>query len=174
VITLDQTASAERYQGIVALEGPSLAAAAQGYFVQSEQIPTFVLLAAGRDADGAWAAGGFIVQHLSRPEEGAERLHVAGGHPDWAHVAALAATLSAAELLDPALPLEALLWRLFHEEEVRVVAPVGLSKGCRCSEDYIRSVLMRFGEEERVEMRGSDGLVSVDCEFCARRFRFDL
>ncbi|WP_448586823.1 Hsp33 family molecular chaperone HslO [Thermaurantiacus sp.] len=174
VITLDLSATAQRYQGIVALEGPSLASAAQAYFVQSEQIPTFALLAAGRTPAGDWGAGGFIVQHLARPEAGGERLHVAGRHPDWEHVAALAATLSAGELLDSGLPLDTILWRLFHEEEVRLQAPVRLSRGCRCSEAYIRSVLMRFGPEERAEMEGADGLVSVDCAFCARRFRFDL
>ncbi|MFQ3594946.1 MAG: Hsp33 family molecular chaperone HslO [Sphingomonadaceae bacterium] len=174
VITLDQTLSAERYQGIVALEGPSLASAAQGYFTSSEQIPTLVRLAAERRPDGRMVAGGFIVQHLARSEEGRERLHVGDTHPDWAHVEALAATLTPEELLDPALALEALLWRLFHEDEVRVLPAVSLSRGCRCSEDYIRSVLLRFPEAERAQMRGPDGAVSVDCEFCARTFVFAI
>lgn len=174
LVTLDQSASAERYQGIVPLEGTSLADAARGYFEQSEQIPTFVALATARDEGGVLCAGGFIVQHLARPEEGGARLHVEEVPPDWSHVEALAATLGVAELTDPALPLEDLLWRLFHEEEVRVLPPVALSRGCRCSEDYIRSVLLRFPADDRVEMRDEDGLVSVDCQFCSRRFRFAL
>ncbi|WP_448579792.1 Hsp33 family molecular chaperone HslO [Thermaurantiacus sp.] len=174
VITLDQTVSSERYQGIVELAGTSLAAAAQGYFEQSEQIPTLVRLVAGRSPWGRWRAAGFIVQHLARAEWGAERLDVAAEHPDWSHVAALAATVTDAELLDESLPFETLLWRLFHEEQVRVLEPVALSRGCRCSESYIQSVLMRFPEDERVAMRGDDGTISVDCEFCSRRFSFPL
>lgn len=176
VITLDQSVSAERYQGIVALEGESLAAAAQGYFANSEQVPTLVRLAAGRGPDGAMRAGGFIVQHLARAEAGGARLGLDPDldHPDWAHVAALAATLSDAELIDPALPLETLLWRLFHEEEVRLLDPIALARGCRCSEAYIRSVLLRFPEAERAHMRGADGRISVDCEFCSRRFLFEV
>ncbi|WP_448582204.1 Hsp33 family molecular chaperone HslO [Thermaurantiacus sp.] len=176
VITLDQCVSAERYQGIVALEGDSLAAAAQGYFASSEQVPTLVRLAAGRGANGRMCAGGFIVQHLARAEAGGTRLglEVDGDHSDWAHVAALAGTLSDSELIDPALPLETLLWRLFHEEEVRVLAPVRLSRGCRCSEAYIRSVLLRFSEGERAHMRDEDGRISVDCEFCSKRFLFEV
>jgi molecular chaperone Hsp33 len=176
VITLDQSVSAERYQGIVTLEGESLAAAAQGYFASSEQVPTLVRLAAGRGADGGMRAGGFIVQHLARAEVGGARLGLEADadHPDWAHVAALAGTLADAELIDSALPLETLLGRLFHEEEVRVLAPVPLSRGCRCSEAYIRSVLLRFPEGERAHMRGEDGRIAVDCEFCSRRFLFDV
>ncbi len=176
VITLDQCVSAERYQGIVALEGPSLAAAAQGYFASSEQVPTLVRLTAGRGADGGMRASGFIVQHLARAEAGGARLGLGPDcdHPDWAHVAALAGTLGDAELEDPALPLETLLWRMFHEEEIRVLPPVALSRGCRCSADYIRSVLLRFPESERVAMRGEDGRIAVDCEFCSKRFLFEV
>jgi molecular chaperone Hsp33 len=183
VITLDQSVSAERYQGIVPLEGASLAAAAEAYFAQSEQIPTVVRLVARRGADGAMVAGGFIVQHLARAEEGGPRLHVEaapaeqnpGQSPDWNHVEALARTLTDAEMCDPNLALEDLLWRLFHEEEeVRTLDAVALSRGCRCSRDYIQSVLMRFPEAERADMRGQDGLVSVDCAFCSRRFEFQL
>lgn len=176
VITLDQTLTAERYQGIVALEGPSLAAAAQGYFASSEQLPTLVRLTAARDGAGRMHAGGFILQHLARAEAGGPRLGLEAGadHPDWSLVAALASTLTDAELADPELPLETLLWRLFHEEEVRVLPDVALSRGCRCSEAYIRTVLLRFPEAERATMRGDDGRIAVDCEFCSRQFLFDL
>lgn len=176
-ITLDQTASQERYQGIVPLEGTSLAEAAESYFDNSEQIPTLVRLA-GEDAGDGWIAGGLLVQHLPRAEADGPRLHVAREegwvHPDWQHVQALAATVRADELTDPALPLEELLWRLFNEDEPRAEPGVGLSRGCRCSNDYIRSVLARFPEEERVEMRGPDGRIGVDCAFCAHHFSFDL
>jgi molecular chaperone Hsp33 len=170
VITLDQTGSDERYQGIVALGSETLEAAAQGYFENSEQLPTLVRLAAGRGSDGRWSAGGMIVQHLPRAEEGAARLHVEEGGEDWAHVLALAGTVADAELVDAGLPLEDLLWRLFNEDEVRVLPAMQLSKGCRCSEAHILQVLGQFPEAERAEMRNEAGVIAVDCEFCSKQF----
>lgn len=171
VITLDQTASAERYQGIVALGGETLEAAARHYFENSEQLPTLVRLAAGADAEGRWTAGGLLVQHLPRSEQGGARLHVEGrDHPDWQHVEALAATVSDRELIDAALPIEELLWRLFHEDSPRVLPGQVLSRGCRCSIEHISRVLAQFPETDRATMRNAEGLISVDCEFCARQF----
>ena len=170
VITLDQTSAAERYQGIVELGGESLEAAAQGYFENSEQLPTLVRLASARDADGHWTAGGMIVQHMARAEDGATRLHLDGDNPDWDHVAALGSTVSTEELTDPALALETLLWRLYHEDEIRVLPALPISRGCRCSVDHIRRVLKQFPEEERAQMRNAEGVISVDCEFCSRQF----
>jgi molecular chaperone Hsp33 len=175
VITLDQTGSDERYQGIVALGGETLEAAAQGYFENSEQLPTLVRLSAVRGADGRWTAGGLLVQYLPRAEQGAARLHVDGsGLADWEHVRTLAATVSDAELTDADLPLETLLWRLFNEDEVRVFPALPLAKGCRCSVEHIRNVLGQFPEEERAEMRNADGVISVDCEFCSRQFLLEI
>jgi molecular chaperone Hsp33 len=164
--------SGERYQGIVPLEGNSLAEAAQSFFSQSEQIPSLVRLAVN---DTGHIAGGILVQHLPEGEEGRERLHTRLDHPEWEHVRVLAETIKANELFDPDLPLETLLWRLFHEEgEVRVLATIPLSKGCRCNFDYIHGVIARFGEEERRDMVDSDGFISVDCEFCSRAFPISL
>jgi molecular chaperone Hsp33 len=181
VITLDQTGSDERYQGIVELGGETLQAAAQGYFENSEQLPTFVRLAAVRREDGSWSAGGLVLQHLPRAEAGATRLHVeregaigTDARADWAHVLALAGTVTDAELADTGLPFETLLWRLFNEDEVRLFPAIALSKGCRCSIDHIRNVLGQFPEEERAEMRNADGVISVDCEFCSRQFLLDI
>ncbi len=169
-ITVDQAASEERWQGIVPLEGHSLAAALEGWFSQSEQLPTLMRIGvAGSKADG-WMAGGLIVQHLARAEIGGERLDAGEQHPDWKHVAALAGTMSAEELTDPALTPEALLWRLFHEEQVRIVPGPTPVKGCRCSAAHIRDVLMRFPEEERAGMRDDKGVIAVDCQFCSRVF----
>lgn len=73
------------------------------------------------------------------------------------------------------LPLDDLIWRLFHEEaEVRTSAPIRLSRGCRCDPDYVRSVIARFPEEERKEMVGDDGLITVDCRFCSVSFPIRL
>ncbi|MDQ4087089.1 MAG: Hsp33 family molecular chaperone HslO [Pseudomonadota bacterium] len=167
-ITFDQTVTKERYQGIVPLEGGSLAEAAQHFFSQSEQIPSLVRLAVD---DTGHIAGGILLQHLPEGEEGRERLHTRLDHPEWEHVRALAETIRANELFDEALPLRNLLWRLFHEEEeVRVLSALPLSKGCRCSFEYVRDVIARFGPEERSQMVDGDGFISVDCEFCSRVF----
>ena len=150
-ITFDQPATDERYQGIVPLEGGSLAEAAQSYFVQSEQIPSIVRLAAEKQ-DGAWIGGGLLFQHLPEGEAGRERLHTRLHHPDWDHVAVMAGSVRPQELTDATLPLDDLVWRLFHEEtELRTLALQTLGRGCRCDPDYVRSVIARFPEEERAE-----------------------
>ncbi|MDQ3143668.1 MAG: Hsp33 family molecular chaperone HslO [Pseudomonadota bacterium] len=173
-ITFDQPATDERYQGIVPLEGASLGEAAQSYFSQSEQIPSIVRLAVRKDAAG-WVAGGLMFQHLPEGEEGRERLQTRLDHPEWPHVAVLAGSVKPEELTDRDLALDDLVWRLFHEEEeVRTLAPVALSKGCRCSPDYIASVIARFPPEEQADMAGEDGLIRVDCEFCATSFPIAL
>jgi molecular chaperone Hsp33 len=167
-ITFDQAVTKERYQGIVPLEGGSLAEAAQHFFSQSEQIPSLVRLAVD---DTGHVAGGILLQHLPEGEEGRERLHTRLDHPEWEHVRVLAETIRANELYDQGLPLRNLLWRLFHEEEeVRVLPGVALSKGCRCTFAYVRDVIARFGPEEREHMVDEDGFISVDCEFCSRVF----
>ena len=169
-ITFDQPATDERYQGIVPLEGESLAEAAQSYFSQSEQIPSIVRLAVNKDEQG-WVAGGLMFQHLPEGEEGRDRLHTRLDHPEWPHVATMVGSVKDEELTDRNLPLDDLIWRLLHEEvEVRTLEPVALSKGCRCSPDYIASVIARFPPEERAEMIGDDGMIRVDCAFCATSF----
>jgi molecular chaperone Hsp33 len=171
-ITFDQEASGERYQGIVPLEGHSLADAAQNFFSQSEQIPSLVRLAVN---DTGHIAGGFLLQHLAEGEEGRDRLHTRLDHPEWDPIRVLAETIKAGELTDPNLPIETLLWRLFHEEdEVRVLSSVPLRRGCRCDPQHVRQVLRRFPEEERQAMAGEDGVITVDCEFCSRQFPIGL
>ena len=173
-ITFDQATTKERYQGIVPLEGDSLGQAAESFFTQSEQIPSIVRLAAAKDVEG-WVAGGIIFQHLPEGEEGRERLHTRLDHPDWPHVAVLAGSVKDSELLDRSLPLDELLWRLFHEEaEVRILPAVPLSRGCRCDPAYVRSVIARFPVEERAGMVGDDGFIRVDCAFCATDFPIAL
>jgi molecular chaperone Hsp33 len=171
-ITFDQAASGERYQGIVPLEGHSLADAAQNFFSQSEQIPSLVRLAVD---DTGHVAGGILLQHLPEGEEGRDRLHTRLDHPEWDHVRILAQTIKASELVDPALPMETLLWRLFHEEEeVRLLSSVALRRGCRCDAQHVRQVLSRFEQEERLAMASDDGIITVDCEFCSRSFPIKL
>ena len=169
-ITFDLATAGERYQGIVPLDGETLAEAAESYFVQSEQIPTLVRVGVDKRADGSTVAGGLFLQHLPEGEDGRERLHTRLDHPEWEHVAALGQTVKPGELADPRLPLETLLWRLFNEDEVRLLGDTPLTRGCRCDGDYIRSVLAKFPDEERRAMADESGMIRVDCHFCATVF----
>lgn len=170
-ITFDQATTGERYQGIVPLDGSTIAEAVQSYFAQSEQIPTLVRVGFQRTADGHRRAGGLLLQHLPEGEEGRDRLHTRLDHPEWEHVAVLGNTMGVDELTDPTLRLETLVWRLFNEEsEVRILAELPLVKGCRCSPDYIAQVLGQFPADEQRAMADADGVISVDCAFCATKF----
>lgn len=173
-MTFDIVASKQRYQGIVPLEGNSLSEACQSYFAQSEQVPT--LIRTGIRWDGHHCiAGGLLLQHLAEGEEGRERLHVRMDHPEWEHVAIMGGSVRHDELVDPVLSLEAIIWRLFHEEpEIRSERLAQLSRGCRCSIDHYRAVLSRFGETELADMREDDGTINVDCAFCSRIFKIAL
>jgi molecular chaperone Hsp33 len=184
-MTIDPGGDMERYQGIVALDGEPLVDAAHTYFRQSEQLPTFMRLAVARHFAGGrwtWRAGGLLIQHVARTggitnrpgetdEERDERLE---GEDDetWTRARLLAETVQDHELLDPLLTPETLLYRLFHEEGVRVSPPVPLSAECRCSRDYIHDFLKQFGPAELADMREADGGVSVTCEFCSTRYAF--
>ena len=169
-VTFDLATSGQRYQGIVPLEGETLAAACESYFLQSEQVPTLIRVAV--DCTGPHAvAAGLLLQHLPEGEEGRERLHARLDQPEWDHLAIMGGSVRRDELVDPALSLEALVWRLFHEErEVRADRGPPLVRGCRCTGDYYRQVLGRFGEAERREMANENGAIVVDCAFCSRTF----
>jgi molecular chaperone Hsp33 len=170
-ITFDRAATKERYQGIVPLDGATLAEAAQNYFIQSEQIPTLIRVGIMRDEKGHHVSGGLFLQHLPEGEDGRERLHVRLDHPEWEHVMALGQTMGAGELADSSIPLDVLVWRLFNEEEeVRLLPAAPLVRGCRCSPDYIASVLSKFSPEEQRSMADENGMIVVDCAFCARTF----
>ena len=178
-ITIDQAATpgapAHRYQGIVPLEGESLAKAAEHYFFQSEQIPSFLQINVRHEADGSCIAGGILVQHLPEGEVGRERIHVRHDHPEWEHVHTLAQTIKPSELTHVGLGLDELVWRLFHEEEeVRVQDASLLVRGCRCDETHIRSVIAQFAVEDRADMADDHGNINVDCAFCSRIFPISL
>jgi molecular chaperone Hsp33 len=168
-ITFD-TGAGKRYQGIVPLEGGTLAQACENYFTQSEQVPTLIRFGSRSTAAGSVAAG-LLVQHFPDGEEGRERLHTRLDHPDWEHVAVLAATLGHEELLDADLSMDAIIWRLFHEEdEIRVQPGAALRRGCRCSADYYHQVIARFPSDEQDAMRNDEGKIVVDCAFCSKEF----
>jgi molecular chaperone Hsp33 len=174
-ITFDQALTGERYQGIVPLEGASLAEAAQSYFAQSEQIPSLVRLAHRHDKDGVCIAGGMLLQHLPEGEEGRDRLHTRLDHPEWQHVEALGRTVKDEELTDSDLPMETLVWRLFHDEkDVRVLGGATLTRGCRCNREHILDVLSRFPADEQTAMADAVGTIRVDCAFCSISHPFRL
>jgi molecular chaperone Hsp33 len=169
-ITFDLPEPRGRNQGIVPLEGASLAEAVQNYFFQSEQIPTLIRVAVD-EIDGRISAGGLLVQHLPEGEEGRERLHVQLDHPEWEHVEVMGGSVRAAELTDMALPLEDILWRLFSEsDEVRLLSGKPCVKGCRCNEDHIRDVIARFPKEDKEDMVDESGNIAIDCAFCSKTF----
>ncbi|WP_439534647.1 Hsp33 family molecular chaperone HslO [Polymorphobacter sp.] len=174
-VTLDETSANERYQGIVPLEGADIGAAIEHFFRASEQIPTLIRTALIESPETGPIAGGLLLQYLPKGEDGQTRRFAEDdGQPepeDWQHMRTLAATITDAELASPDLAPEALLWRLFHEEEVRLFPAIAPSRGCRCSPAHITDVLSRFPEAERADMRGPDGLIGVDCQFCARTWR---
>ena len=173
-VTFDLASTGQRYQGIVPLEGASLGEACEAYFGQSEQVPTLIRL--GVHSNGAHSiAGGLLVQHMAEGEEGRARLHVRMDHPEWEHIAVMAGSTRYDELVDPALSLEALVWRLFHEErEVRVSPGAQIRRGCRCSVEHYRQVLSRFPETDLADMRDEAGQIVVDCAFCSREFIVDI
>jgi molecular chaperone Hsp33 len=178
-MTIDRGQDTERYQGVVPLEGGSLADAADTYFRQSEQLPTFIKLAVARhyragqgNRPWSWRAGGLLVQKLTRQGGRLAPRESDFAAEDWTRAKALAETVEDHELLDPMLPPDRLLYRLFHEEKVRAYRAVPLTSYCSCSEARVEELLRRFSAEDLAEMV-VDGEVSVTCEFCNRRYRFD-
>lgn len=169
-ITIDREGGQGRYQGIVPLEGDSLSSACESYFFQSEQVPTLIRVGI-QSASSGCIAGGLLVQHLPDGEEGRERLHTRLDHPEWEHIQIIGGSIRHEEMVDRDLSLEALVWRLFHEEpEIRIQSGATVSRGCRCSVEHYRAVLAKFPEADRAEMRDEAGIIAVDCAFCSRIF----
>lgn len=173
-MTMDQGADMERYQGIVELSGDSIAECAQAYFKTSEQTPTRLHLSAGRDpVTNRWRAGGLMIQHLAHGEEGGPRLMAKEEENIWEHLKVLTQTIRPEELRDPQLTLKTLLYRLYHEDGVRIFDPVSISRNCKCSVDYLLNVLKSFSPDQQEEMV-EDGKISVNCAFCNKDFFFTL
>lgn len=192
--TIDQGGHMQRYQGVVELNGATLEDIARAYFLQSEQIPTEVRLAAAqlyaRDKTGAhghhWRAGGIILQFLPEAEERIGIRDLPGGNvpddydefeepdddEDWQEAKALMETIGDDELADPQVGSERLLYRLFHERGVRVFEPVAVRDNCSCSREKIRSVLLGFDDDE-LEESIEEGRIEVKCEFCSTNYSFD-
>jgi len=162
-ITIGNVERGQRYQGLVDLRHGTLPASLEDYFVQSEQLPARILLA----ADGERAVG-LMLQKL--PGEGG---HDAVIDDDaWNRVMHLTATLGDEELL--ASTPEQLLYRLYHEESVRLFEPRALAFGCSCSRERVAAMLRSLGRTEVEEaLDARDGEIEVICEFCAQHYHFD-
>ncbi len=165
IMTVDQGADMERYQGITPIEGETLALCAEHYFAQSEQTPTRVRLAVGQVQTGEtahWRAGGILLQNIAEDDARGPTLET------WETAQALFETVGEDELIDPTVPPETLLYRLFHEEGVRLFKPQPLRAFCRCSQERIEGVIRSFPLEEREQMVEGDGKIRVTCEYCSR------
>ena len=161
----------DRYQGIVALEGGTLAEAVQHYFRQSEQLPTGIIAAAYRNAQGGWRGGCLLLQRM--PREGGVNVEATTPEAeDWTRAMMLMGTCTPAELTDAVLSADDLLFRLFHEEGVRVYEPLHLRHQCRCSQDRVSSMLRSLPRSE-IEELAVGGLVTVTCEFCNKSYVYD-
>lgn len=191
-MTIDQGTDMSRYQGVVPLEGESLEEVAHTYFRQSEQIPTRVRLAVAEMhvRDGGtmlhrWRAGGILVQFLPDDSERVRRQDLPGGDvpdeivvdmPDeddsWIEALSLVGTVEDHELIDPSVPVERLLYRLFHERGVRVFAPAAIRDRCSCSRERVEAMLGRFSADE-IEESIEDEAISVTCEFCGATYVVD-
>jgi len=163
VMTVDQGPDMDRYQGVTSIEGETLALCAEQYFAQSEQTPTRVRLAVAQSGEGGrWRAGGMLIQNIAEDD--------ARGSTEeaWTRTQAFFETVGEDELTDPDLPSETLLWRLFHEDGVRVFGSKPLRAFCRCSQDRIEAVLKSFPAADRADMVEPDGKIHVTCEYCSR------
>ena len=164
-ITIEPKDGGKNYQGIVSLEATSIAASAEAYFAQSEQLPTAIRLAAAPlyepgKRQAHWRAGGLMLQATPEARVDAD---------DWERLASFTATLEDIELVDTTLSAEALLWRLFHEDEVRVHSAEPVDFRCDCSTARIASVLGAYTRSDREGLADPDGIIRARCEFCGKQ-----
>ncbi|HEV7122484.1 MAG TPA: Hsp33 family molecular chaperone HslO [Rhodanobacter sp.] len=162
-ITVGNVERGQRYQGLVELRHEGLAETLEDYFTRSEQLPARILLAVD-----AQHAVGLMLQKM--PDEGGR--DAALDADAWERVLHLTATLGERELL--ATPAEALLYRLYHEESVRLLDTRPLGFGCSCSRERVAAMLRSLGRDEvEAALAARDGEIEVICEFCAQRYTFD-
>jgi len=163
-ITIEPKVGGNTYQGIVELSDDGIAASAETYFAQSEQLPTVIRLAAAPlflagEKQPHWRAGGLMLQVTPDAKNNED---------DWARLSLLLKTVEDVELVDTALQPETLLWRLFHEDEVRVHPPEAIAFRCDCDPARITNVLKSYAPQDRAGLADPDGIIRARCEFCAR------
>ncbi len=172
--TLDQGPDTERYQGIVPLEGATLVDCAHTYLRQSEQLDAALRLDVTGPQEGApgaaWRAGGIMIERLAsdRPDDPDDE-----AEDDWRRALALVGSTAPGELSDAGLAAEELLYRLFHEDGVRVFTPLPLVAACRCSLDRMHNLLAGFSRQDIDDMV-EDAAVTATCKFCNQSYRFEI
>jgi molecular chaperone Hsp33 len=165
--TVDQGPDTERYQGITELAGTTLAECAHDYFRQSEQLETAIAITANAGGNDMHArAAGLMVQRLPSARDGEQE------EENWRRAVVLMNSITPEELLDPALSAPKVLYRLYHEDGVRLFEQSALRHECRCSEDRVSRTLQSFPRTEVDEM-AEDGLITVTCEFCRTDYVYD-
>jgi molecular chaperone Hsp33 len=172
-ITIEPKKGAQAYQGMVPLSPEGLAASAETYFAQSEQLATILRLAAGpiyRSGEGhGWRAGALMVQAVP-----GAKIDDIKTSDDWQRVLLFMKTLEDVELLDTEVPAESILWRLFHEDEVRVHPSQKLHFQCGCEPERVRSVLKSYSADDLKDLPDPDGIIRTRCEFCGTVYEFPL
>jgi molecular chaperone Hsp33 len=166
--TVDQGDFTDRYQGIVDLAGATLTDCVHHYFRQSEQLQCALRVAVSNNA-GAWRAGALMLQRLP---PAADSLEADAAEDGWRRALAFMASVRDGELTDAALAPESLLFRLFHEDGVRVFRAHPLVAGCRCSQERVERMLRAMPADE-LEAMQADEVSVITCEFCSRQYRFD-
>ncbi|HBV40755.1 MAG TPA: Hsp33 family molecular chaperone HslO [Erwinia sp.] len=160
VITITP-AKGERYQGVVGLEGETLAECLEDYFMRSEQLPTRLFIRTG-EVEGQAGAGGILLQVLPAQDAKTE---------DFDHLATLTDTIKTEELLG--LPANEVLWRLYHQEEVTLYDPQDVIFRCTCSHERCGEVLRSLPEEEVNEILAEDGKIDMHCDYCGSHYIYD-
>lgn len=168
--TADQGPDMERYQGIVEIDGDTLADMAQAYFRTSEQLRCDIRLACAR-TDAGWRAAALVLEKVAGQGGIDPTMDEDAQEEAWRTAITLAGTVTDAELLDETLPAETLLWRLFGAEGVAADMPRALAFGCRCSRQRLAGILERFPTDDLDHM-AVNGAIEMTCEFCNYAFRF--
>ncbi len=164
LIIVHDNPNLQPYQGIVPLEKGSLAECARDYFRQSEQVETHLMLAINKDAGGEWQGAAMMIQRIAGDQARGDTTE------GWREAEAKFATLTAEELLDPALRADQLIYRLFHEGGVAMDDPKTLTDTCTCSRERLISTLSGMSDEALHDMVEPDGTLVVDCQFCSRDY----
>ncbi len=151
----------ERYQGVVALDGDTLSVCLEGYFMQSEQLPTRLFIRTG-EANGKPAAAGMLLQIVPAQPNSADDLN---------HLTQLTATVKAEELFT--LPANEVLYRLYHQEEVTLYEPQDVTFRCTCSRERCANALLTVNPEELEDMLEKEGNIDMHCDFCGANYVFD-
>lgn len=159
----------ERYQGMVPLEQDQLSHCLEDYFSRSEQLPTRLWLAVDipNTVNGDTPrATGMLLQALPRQNQDQDSYQA-----QWEHITQLASTIKPEEQLR--LDHQTLLFRLFHQDPVRLFTPQPLQFSCSCSQERIGQALKTLGEEELQSILAEQGNIEIDCEFCHHHYVFD-